>query len=205
MQLCGPQYGCWVCVTHQPSIPCTPCMPPRAAVHAVPLAERVPQLRGCLYEAMLRALVRHVALPQHFTSWEEEGEVDQDAFDRLRCGCPCTGAALLLAFCGLVGRQHGGRAAGRLGCVGRGPPPCILHACRAVAPAARLGKPPLSPGRSGICPRAFNSALCREQMLPESLETAYGLLRCGYLGFAWHLLQSATSWQQAEAALYLFK
>jgi hypothetical protein len=42
-------------------------------------------------------------------------------------------------------------------------------------------------------------------MLPESLETAYGLLRAGYLGFAWHLLQSAPSWQQAEAALYYFK
>ena len=51
---------------------------------AVPLAERAPPLGGALYEAMLRALVPHVSLPQHFTSWEEEGEVDQDAFDRLR-------------------------------------------------------------------------------------------------------------------------
>lgn len=41
-------------------------------------------------------------------------------------------------------------------------------------------------------------------MLPEALETAYGLLRSGYLAFAWHLLQSAASWQQVEAALYLF-
>ncbi|GAB4818769.1 hypothetical protein N2152v2_005815 [Parachlorella kessleri] len=96
-------------------------------INTVPLAERAPPLGGVLYEAMLRALVPHVSLPQHFTSWEEEGEVDQDAFDRLR-----------------------------------------------------------------------------DQMLPESLETAYGLLRARYLGFAWHLLQTAPSWQQAEAAMYLF-
>lgn len=47
-------------------------------------------------------------------------------------------------------------------------------------------------------------AMPREQSLPESLETAYGLLRSAYLGFAWHLLQSAGSWQQAEASLYFF-
>ena len=45
----------------------------------------------------------------------------------------------------------------------------------------------------------------RDTLLPESLDTAYGLLRSAYLGFAWHLLQSAASWQQAEAALYLFR
>ena len=46
---------------------------------------------------------------------------------------------------------------------------------------------------------------CRGQLLPEALEVAYGLLRMSYLTFAWQQLQAASSWQAAEAALYLFK
>eukprot|EP00887_Chlorella_sp_A99_P002079 scaffold21.g2079.t1 len=45
----------------------------------------------------------------------------------------------------------------------------------------------------------------REQLLPEAFDVAYGLLRMGYLSHAWQLLQGAASWQDAEAALYLFR
>lgn len=66
---------------HKPFLP-----PP-----TVPLADRAAELRSPLYEAMLRALVHHAALPLHFTRWEEEGEADQDTFVRLRCGGPPLG------------------------------------------------------------------------------------------------------------------
>ncbi|KAL4452382.1 hypothetical protein ABPG75_008044 [Micractinium tetrahymenae] len=52
--------------------------------NTVPLAERPPALRGPLYEAALQRLVPHATYPAGFTSWQEEGEVDEDAFKRLR-------------------------------------------------------------------------------------------------------------------------
>lgn len=54
-------------------------------------------MRAPLYEAVLQRLVPHASYPPTFTSWEEESELDEDAFGRLRCG-----------------------AAPRLGCVGVG-------------------------------------------------------------------------------------
>ena len=42
----------------------------------------------------------------------------------------------------------------------------------------------------------------REDVLPEALQEAYGLLRGAYVQWAWEGLQSATTWQSAEAALY---
>lgn len=70
----------------QPSGPptalCLPIPPtPRAAVS---LSERPPALRQPLYEATLQRLVPHASFPQHFTSWSEEFELDEDAFKRLR-------------------------------------------------------------------------------------------------------------------------
>ncbi|KAI3438234.1 hypothetical protein D9Q98_000671 [Chlorella vulgaris] len=52
--------------------------------NTVPLAERPPQMRAPLYEAVLQRLVPHASYPPTFTSWEEESELDEDAFGRLR-------------------------------------------------------------------------------------------------------------------------
>lgn len=147
----------------------------------MPLAERAPQLGPPLYEAQLAGLVHHVALPQHFTSWEEEGEADEDSFNRLRQAKAGRGGAGLGVGARLVW----------VGCDGATNQEGHTTAC-----AVRPPNPLRSPG--------WCCCACREQILPEALETAYGLLRSAYLGFAWHLLQSAGSWQQAEAALYLF-
>lgn len=59
--------------------PRAPCSPP-----AVPLPERPEALRGLLYEAVVAALVPHASYPPSFTCWEEEFEVDEDGFARLR-------------------------------------------------------------------------------------------------------------------------
>jgi hypothetical protein len=45
----------------------------------------------------------------------------------------------------------------------------------------------------------------REQILPEMLEVAFGLLRLEYLDAALRLLGEAASWQAAEVALYLMR
>lgn len=57
------------------------CPTPRLAVS---LSERPPALRQPLYEVTLQRLVPHASFPQHFTSWSEEFELDEDAFKRLR-------------------------------------------------------------------------------------------------------------------------
>jgi hypothetical protein len=46
---------------------------------------------------------------------------------------------------------------------------------------------------------------CREELLPEALEVACGLLGARYTDHALHLLRHAATWQQAEVALYLFR
>lgn len=48
------------------------------------LAERPPALRAPLYEAALQRAAAHATYPAGFTTWDEEAEVDEDAFRRLR-------------------------------------------------------------------------------------------------------------------------
>ena len=50
----------------------------------MPLAERPPELRAPLYEALLQRLVPHLSYPASFTSWSEEFDLDEEAFERLR-------------------------------------------------------------------------------------------------------------------------
>ena len=57
----------------------SPLFPP-----AVSLAERGPELGAPLYEAVLQRVLPHASYPPAFTSWEEEFEVDEDAFKRFR-------------------------------------------------------------------------------------------------------------------------
>lgn len=53
---------------------------------------------------------------------------------------------------------------------------------------------------SDIDPEVFSRM--REAVVPEALQEAYGLLRSRYLSWAWETLQTAPTWQVAEAALY---
>ena len=62
-----------------PHLSYSPLFPP-----AVSLAERAPELGAPLYEAVLQRVLPHASYPPAFTNWEEEFEVDEDAFKRLR-------------------------------------------------------------------------------------------------------------------------
>ena len=154
----------------------------------MPLAERLPALRAPLYEAALQRLVPLASYPPGFTSWAEEGEVDEDAFLRLRW--VGAGSTLRLGQWWTSGGTGTVRAA-RAQCVQRGlpsrGPASLIHLAHRLRHVVHL-HPPTS---------------CRSQSLPELLECAYGLLRAAYVSHAWQLLQGAASWQAAEAALYL--
>ena len=53
---------------------------------------------------------------------------------------------------------------------------------------------------SGKDPEVFSRM--RDAVVPEALQEAYGLLRSRYLSWAWETMQTAPTWQDAEAALY---
>lgn len=55
------------------------------SLNTVPMAARHPQLQRPLFESLLPLLFRHACHPEGFTSWEEETEVDEEAFHRFRC------------------------------------------------------------------------------------------------------------------------
>ena len=58
------------------------------------------------------------------------------------------------------------------------------------------------------CPKHFISnsvATCREQSLQEVLEISFGMLKGSYLAYFGQQLQSAASWQAAEAALFAIR
>ena len=61
---------------------------------AVSLAESPPALGGPLYEGVLQRLVPHISYPPAFVSWQEEIEVDEDSFKRLRQALCCNTPAL---------------------------------------------------------------------------------------------------------------
>lgn len=56
------------------------------AINTVPLAQRHPQLQRQVFESLLPYLFRHACYPDGFSCWEEEAEVDEEAFYRFRCG-----------------------------------------------------------------------------------------------------------------------
>jgi hypothetical protein len=153
-------------------------------VNTVPVASRHPQMGAPLYGALAQPLLAHCCYPEGFEGWAECVEEDEEAFGRC---------------------AHRRRWA--VGPLPAQPPgmwgPCLLTLPAEPADALSSWLLCLPPPVAPLSPQTHDRF--REQSVAELLEVVYNMVGPPFLSGLRDSLHAASSWREAEAALFALR